>query len=104
MNDITRGAFIRQRQTEMAVLSVLTYSNSKLQTSYENMINEKEKERENSQTLDQNSSNDPSTDSSSSAYSRPQRSKATITAQSFADIFLADDKFMTRNHMTEYWY
>ena len=98
-------AFIRQRQIEMAVLSVLTYSNSKLQTSYENIINEKEKEKESSLTSDQNSSNDTTSDSSlSSASARPQRSKATITAQSFADIFLADDKFMTRNHMTEYWY
>ena len=87
------------------MLSVLTYSNSKLLTSYESVVNEKEKEKESSQTLDQNSSNDPTSDSSSStASSRPQRSKATITAQSFADIFLADDKFMTRNHMTEYWY
>lgn len=91
-----RRAFVRQRQIEMAVLSAFTFLNSKLQTSCENIILEKE----NTQTLGQDSSTDSSTESSS----RPQRGRATITAQSFADIFLADDKFMNRNQMTEFWY
>jgi hypothetical protein len=28
----------------------------------------------------------------------------TVTAQSFAAIFQADDKAMANNHMTEFWY
>jgi hypothetical protein len=87
-----RRAFVRQRQIEMAVLSAFTFLNSKLQTSCDNVILEKE----NTQTLGQ--------DSSTESSSRPQRGRATITAQSFADIFLADDKFMNRNQMTEFWY
>lgn len=91
-----RMAFVRQRQIEMAVLSAFTFLNSKLQTSCENVILEKESTK----TLGQDSSTDSSTESSS----RPRRAKAAITAQSFADIFLADDKFMNRNQMTEFWY
>ena len=82
----------------MAVLSVFTFLNSKLQTSCEDAI----LDEESTQTLNQTDINNASSDSSTS--SQPQRAKATITAQSFADIFLADDKFMNRNHMTEYWY
>ena len=31
-------------------------------------------------------------------------STGTVTAQSFAAIFQADDKAMANNHMTEFWY
>lgn len=31
-------------------------------------------------------------------------STGTVTAQSFAAIFQADDKAMASNHMTEFWY
>ena len=67
-----------------AVLSVIQYDDEK----NENEKNENENENNIPHGISQ----------------KLKKSTNIVTAQSFASIFLSDDKIVNNNHMTEFWY
>lgn len=79
----SRAASVRRRQLDMSVHAIFTYLDSILAT---NLI-----------------LSDTTTNKSSSEVLN-NISAATITAQSFQRLFLADNKAMVAHHMTEFWY
>ena len=83
-NSNFRASFVRQRQTEMSVLAVLTYLDSVVSSDYDIILSDKD-----------NRGNDTR---------KTRKASNVITAQSFSSIFLADDKISSSNHMTEFWY
>ena len=68
----------------MSILAILTYLDSALSSEYD-IISTKEGDGKEDNTATRKTSD-------------------IITAQSFASIFLADDKILSSNHMTEFWY
>ena len=102
---IDRSTFVRRRQVEMSVIALMMYTDSVLSSECDAItIKQIEAEEiEKGKGMDNESDQVGMIDNTLNTR-KSKKPTNIINAQSFASIFLADDKIMASDHMTEFWY
>ena len=103
---IDRSTFVRRRQVEMSVIALMMYTDSVLSSECDaiNIAQVEELEKGGKGNVQDNEKDEVEMTDSNSSTRKSKKPTNIINAQSFASIFLADDKIMASDHMTEFWY